>query len=256
VSVKSVFRRQSRPRDRLRGEVRRGLHRRLRDAGRTSAYVPEHDRVEVPPRPDSGTADPTRRGAGRRGQELPQVQGVSVDFAAFRPVNQVSMRCRTGRSSRSSVRTPGKTTLSTVVSRLQRASEGASLLAGQDIHHRSRHGWQRTFQNLRIFENMDVLENVLVGCHRHENAGLMAGASACRPARERRLRIRRWTHCGSSAWRRGARAAASLPYGSSGWWRSPVRLPPSGSAADEPRRHERAGAEYLVDRIRRIRTPA
>ena len=32
----------------------------------------------------------------------------------------------------------------------------------------------RTFQNLRIFANMSVLENVLVGCHRHEHSGMLS----------------------------------------------------------------------------------
>src|SRR5690606_28791593 len=47
---------------------------------------------------------------------------------------------------------------------------GSITLSGQDITHASPHqraqlGIARTFQNLRLFGNMTVLENVLVGAH-------------------------------------------------------------------------------------------
>ena len=75
----------------------------------------------------------------------------------------------------------------------------------------------RTFQNLRIFVNMSVLENVLVGCHRHEHSGILVR----RPRLPRRSGGRRSARA-SGPWMPSRlvgleeiahRPAASLPYG-------------------------------------------
>jgi ABC-type branched-subunit amino acid transport system ATPase component len=64
----------------------------------------------------------------------------------------------------------GKTTLINAVSGMVAAQRGSFRLGGRDItrattHERSRLGLVRTFQNLEIFSNMTVLENVMTGCH-------------------------------------------------------------------------------------------
>ncbi len=64
----------------------------------------------------------------------------------------------------------GKTTLFNLVSGIVPPSEGRILLDGQDItrlpaHRRARLGLARTFQNIRVFGAMTVLENVLTGLH-------------------------------------------------------------------------------------------
>ena len=74
----------------------------------------------------------------------------------------------------------------------------------------------RTFQNLRIFVNMSVLENVLTGCHRHERSGFW---SCClglprQRAEERRSRIRAMDALALVGLADQAdKPAASLPYG-------------------------------------------
>jgi branched-chain amino acid transport system ATP-binding protein len=65
----------------------------------------------------------------------------------------------------------GKTTLLNVVSGLVTASSGAVHFLDEDItrwlpHKRGMAGAVRTFQNLEIFHNMSVIENVMTGCHR------------------------------------------------------------------------------------------
>lgn len=64
----------------------------------------------------------------------------------------------------------GKSTLINIITGVIDSDTGSITLAGQDItrasaHHRAKLGIARTFQNLRLFGNMTVLENVLVGAH-------------------------------------------------------------------------------------------
>ncbi|HIJ37284.1 MAG TPA: ABC transporter ATP-binding protein [Rhodospirillaceae bacterium] len=65
----------------------------------------------------------------------------------------------------------GKTTLFNLVSGLLPVSAGSLRFLGQDItglaaHARARRGIGRTFQNIRIFASMTVLENVMTGMSR------------------------------------------------------------------------------------------
>jgi branched-chain amino acid transport system ATP-binding protein len=64
----------------------------------------------------------------------------------------------------------GKTTCLNVVSGIYAMTSGRILLAGKDISgrkpfHVAAMGMSRTFQNLQVFRNMTVLENVMVGLH-------------------------------------------------------------------------------------------
>jgi len=70
----------------------------------------------------------------------------------------------------------GKTTLFNVLTGLFTPDDGRILLHGRDItrlrpHRRVRLGMARTFQNLEIFRDMSVLENVMVGGHSRLKAG-------------------------------------------------------------------------------------
>jgi ABC-type branched-subunit amino acid transport system ATPase component len=71
-----------------------------------------------------------------------------------------------------------------------RPGEGAISFEGRDItaapaHERARAGMVRTFQNLEIFSNMTVLENVAMGCH--GRLSVPAWHSLLRTPRSRRL---------------------------------------------------------------------
>ncbi len=73
----------------------------------------------------------------------------------------------------------GKTTLFNLLSGLVVPSEGAIALDGTTItalqpHQRAALGMARTFQNIRIFGAMTVLENVLTGLHTTLHASLLA----------------------------------------------------------------------------------
>jgi len=75
----------------------------------------------------------------------------------------------------------GKTTLFNLVSGLVPPSSGGIVLDGQDVtalppDRRAALGLGRTFQNIRIFTGMTVLENALTGLHARLRAGLLATA--------------------------------------------------------------------------------
>jgi branched-chain amino acid transport system ATP-binding protein len=70
----------------------------------------------------------------------------------------------------------GKTTLFNMISGIVAPSAGQILLSGKSIDglppfRRAAGGLSRTFQNLQIFKDMTVLENVMVGCHTQSNCG-------------------------------------------------------------------------------------
>ncbi|MBN1316136.1 MAG: ABC transporter ATP-binding protein [Anaerolineales bacterium] len=71
----------------------------------------------------------------------------------------------------------GKTTFFNCVTGFYRNEEGSILfkeepMDGMPIDSITRMGIARTFQNIRLFQNMTVIENVLVGQHPHLHSGL------------------------------------------------------------------------------------
>jgi branched-chain amino acid transport system ATP-binding protein len=54
-----------------------------------------------------------------------------------------------------------------------RVTLGATRLDGLPPHAIARHGVSRTFQNIRLFAGLSVLENVLTACHRHQRQGFV-----------------------------------------------------------------------------------
>ena len=89
----------------------------------------------------------------------------------------------------------GKTTVFNVISSLQRPTAGHVFFRGQAIERMhpadvARLGLARTFQNLRLFANMTVLENVMVGRHRHEKAGFITAALGLQKKEEAESRRR------------------------------------------------------------------
>ncbi len=72
----------------------------------------------------------------------------------------------------------GKTTLFNCLSRLYIPNSGDIQFEGKSIMRSERHaiatiGMGRTFQNVALFDNMTVLDNVKVGCHSESSAGFV-----------------------------------------------------------------------------------
>jgi branched-chain amino acid transport system ATP-binding protein len=72
----------------------------------------------------------------------------------------------------------GKTTVFNVVTGMNPPTSGRVVFRGEDVtglrrHQVTRRGIARTFQNIRLFRELSVLDNVLVGCHLQLRAGLL-----------------------------------------------------------------------------------
>ncbi len=75
----------------------------------------------------------------------------------------------------------GKTTIFNIVTGLITPTSGTIVFEGRKIdayppHIRAKLGLSRTFQIVRPFAEMNVLENVMVGCHLQTETGLLAAA--------------------------------------------------------------------------------
>ncbi len=82
----------------------------------------------------------------------------------------------------------GKTSLFNCLSRIYRPDEGSITFAGRDLlalgpHRIAAAGIGRTFQNLALFPNMTVRQNVMVGAHATARCGFLRGALRPRSVR-------------------------------------------------------------------------
>lgn len=112
----------------------------------------------------------------------------------------------------------GKTTLFNLISGAEAPTQGSIRFQGRIIdampaHQRVRFGVRRTFQNIRLFEELSVHENVLVGQHAIASSGLTSLFAyrnrADRRQREEAFAILHRLNIGEYA----ERQAGSLPYG-------------------------------------------
>ena len=117
----------------------------------------------------------------------------------------------------------------------------------------------RTFQNLRIFVNMSMLDNVLVGCHRHERSGFWAGGLGfpSQGREEKRSRARAIDALELVGLKEQANLpASSLPYGQQRLVEIARALAsePELLLLDEPAAGMNSSErEYLIERIGMIR---
>ena len=74
----------------------------------------------------------------------------------------------------------GKTTVFNLLTKVYEPTRGTSLINGTDMKGMdtvqvSRHGIARTFQNIRLFSNMSVEDNVRIGLHNQIRYGMFSG---------------------------------------------------------------------------------
>ena len=122
-------------------------------------------------------ADSAERQAGDG--ELLRMEGVQMRFGGIwalagldmvlRPLELVGLIGPNG---------AGKTTVFNVITGVYRPQEGRILLEGQEITGKARHriarrGIARTFQNIRLFGALPVIDNVKIAYHHHVRTGML-----------------------------------------------------------------------------------
>jgi branched-chain amino acid transport system ATP-binding protein len=166
------------------------------------------------------------------------VKDLSKHFGGLRAVDSVSFSVKA--SSILSIIGPngaGKTTLFNCLTGVIRPSSGSVRVQGREIsglppHKVASLGIVRTFQNIRLFPEMTVLENVLVARHVHMRYGIaravLRGGHFSRAENSARQKALEYLNLAGLADAAPARSA-SLPYGSQ------RRLEIARALAAEPR---------------------
>ena len=137
---------------------------------KTRSFAVEPDPSALPP-----IADVPPKGA-----VMLEVEGVERAFGSLRAVNKVSFKIDTG--SITALIGPngaGKTTLFNLIGGYQPLNGGVVKFIGEPIekllpNQIANRGIGRTFQNLQLFDNMTVLENVMCGRYRLSSSGILA----------------------------------------------------------------------------------
>ncbi|MGH9887632.1 MAG: ABC transporter ATP-binding protein [bacterium] len=112
---------------------------------------------------------------------LLDLQAVTMRFGGLVAVNAVSLAIESGNLyGLIGPNGAGKTTLFNVITGVYEPTEGKVLFEGKEIAGRkpcniNGLGIARTFQNIRLFQNMTVLDNVKVAFDRKQKAGVFAG---------------------------------------------------------------------------------
>ena len=114
-----------------------------------------------------------------------EVKGLSKSFGGLKAVNDVSLTVYPGEVV--SIIGPngaGKTTLFNCLTKFETPDAGQFLLEGRDItklrtHEINEAGVSRTFQQIRLFLNLRIMENILIGMHARTRTNLLG--ALCRP---------------------------------------------------------------------------
>src|SRR5574337_106786 len=162
------------------------------------------------------------RPRGEAGVEamLLEAQGLYKAYGGVVPTNGVDIRIRSGHvHSLIGPNGAGKTTLLNILSGIVPPDRGSIRFNGRDVtglppYRIARAGLGRTFQNLKLFAGMSVLDNVKLGLHAHIPTGFFGsllgrGGGAERAARDEALQILDALGLRDKA----QEIAGSLPYG-------------------------------------------
>ena len=174
----------------------------------------------VPPGPaPAGTVLP-RRPAGEAARTLLRAEALCKSYGGVQPARDIGFTLETGHiHALIGPNGAGKSTLINMLSGIVRADAGRVTFRGQDlvrqpVHAICRHGIGRTFQNLRLFRDLTVIENVLLGSHDRMTNGFfrsLFGLGGAQEAAARRRAADILAFVGLS--HVGAAKAGSLAYG-------------------------------------------
>jgi branched-chain amino acid transport system ATP-binding protein len=153
---------------------------------------------------------------------LLEASGVSKRFGGLQAVREVSFSIAAGEIyGLIGPNGAGKTTLFNLLTGIYAPDAGAFLLDGRSLRglradEVAKAGIARTFQNIRLFANLSVLENVMIGRHARSHAGVLGAVLRTRGTlEEERAIVKRafelLDYVGIRA--RANDPAGSLPYG-------------------------------------------
>ena len=112
------------------------------------------------------------------------LEDISISFGGLQAVNECSFDIQDGEIfSLIGPNGAGKTTIFNIINALYKPDSGRVLLEGKDLvllkpHQIAKRGIARTFQNIELFSEMSVLENVLVGRHFFFKSGVFTNSLA------------------------------------------------------------------------------
>ncbi len=123
-------------------------------------------------------------------------QDISIHFGGVKAVQDLSFSVEQGEVF--SIVGPngaGKTTIFNLISRIYDTTRGSIHFKGQDITRLATNqvaqlGIARTFQNIELFENESVLNNLLIGCHVHRQTNLFEEIFFLSKVRQQELQFR------------------------------------------------------------------
>ncbi|HEY8678882.1 MAG TPA: ABC transporter ATP-binding protein [Candidatus Dormibacteraeota bacterium] len=110
------------------------------------------------------------RGLGRRFGGLTAVDGLDLEISEGEIVSLVGPNGA------------GKTTVFNLISGVLQPTAGSIRLLGQELvgtppHRITHHGIARTFQNIRVFPQLTVRENILLGTHHWTRSGMLGSVT-------------------------------------------------------------------------------
>ena len=123
-------------------------------------------------------------------------QDISIHFGGVKAVQDLSFSVEQGEVF--SIVGPngaGKTTIFNLISRIYDTTRGSIYFKGRDITRLATNqvaqlGIARTFQNIELFENETVLNNLLIGCHVHRQTNLFEEIFFLSRVRQQELQFR------------------------------------------------------------------
>ena len=115
------------------------------------------------------------------GAPLLEVSGLCMRFGGLLAVNEVALRVEEGQIvSLIGPNGAGKTTVFNCLTGFYKPSAGSIRFRSEEVSglpgfKLARKGMVRTFQHVRLFKQMSVVENLLVAQHQHLNTNMLAG---------------------------------------------------------------------------------
>ena len=113
---------------------------------------------------------------------LLEVKNLGISFGGLRAVHEFHMKIEKGQLyGLIGPNGAGKTTVFNLLTGVYKPNEGIITLDGREYHRARRRseinkaGIARTFQNIRLFKDLTVLDNVKAGLHNHYKYSTFAG---------------------------------------------------------------------------------